>query len=66
MPECYELVLREAQTRLSWSSSDSQKSLVMIGDATPHEPNYPLNSLKIDWRKECSELKNKNIRFKDT
>ena len=42
--ECYELVLREAHSKLSWSK-DSQKSLVVIGDATPHEPGYPLNNL---------------------
>ena len=34
----------------------------MIGDAPPHEANYPLNTQKIDWKKECAELKNKNIR----
>ena len=60
-PECYELVLREAQTKLSWTPG-SQRSLVMIGDATPHEPSYPLNRQKIDWRKECTELKNINVR----
>lgn len=59
--ECYELVLRETHTQFSWREA-AQKSLVMIGDATPHEPSYPLNVQNIDWRKECDSLKAKNIR----
>ncbi|TRY63933.1 hypothetical protein TCAL_10895 [Tigriopus californicus] len=59
--ECYELVLRETHTKLSWRD-DSQKSLVMIGDAKPHEPSYPLNVQNIDWREECKVLKKKSIR----
>jgi len=54
--ECYELVLRETHLELSWTE-EAQKALVMIGDATPHEPNYPLNVDKINWRSECNELK---------
>jgi hypothetical protein len=34
----------------------------MIGDATPHPPSYPLNTLKIDWKKECQVLQTKTIR----
>jgi len=58
--ECYELVLRQT-TQFEWSE-DAQKALVMIGDATPHEPNYPLNKDKIDWRKECAKLKKKGVK----
>lgn len=42
---------------------DRRKSLVVIGDATPHDPNYILNKLRLDWRKECHNLKEKGIRI---
>lgn len=54
-PECYELVLHEVRS-FNWSLN-SKKILVMIGDATPHEVTYPLNKLRLDWRKEVDELK---------
>ena len=60
--ECYELVLREARTRLTWSTG-SIRSLVMIGDCNPHGPNYPLNKQKINWRTECGQLKDEEIRI---
>ncbi|ESP05582.1 hypothetical protein LOTGIDRAFT_228107 [Lottia gigantea] len=49
--ECYELVLRMVRQNLSWTQT-SQKVLIMIGDAYPHEPDYPLNTNKIDWKEE--------------
>ena len=52
--ECYELVLHEVQG-LSWTPG-SQRALVMIGDANPHEPNYPQNTKNLDWRKETDTL----------
>ncbi|XP_067027065.1 uncharacterized protein [Acropora muricata] len=55
--ECYELVLRQVRERLSWTPK-SQRSLVMIGDASPHPPSYHLNTLKIDWRVEAKKLYN--------
>lgn len=54
--ECYELVLRLVRG-LSWKG-DSQKVLIMIGDAYPHEPDYQLNTLNLDWRDEVQELAN--------
>lgn len=57
-PECYELVLREAQTHFSWSP-DANHSLVLIGDDLPHEANA--NPDKIDWRQELVALKAKDI-----
>lgn len=54
--ECYELVLRQVQKLLSWTPA-SQRSLVMIGDATPHEAGYPLNVQNIDWKTEVKGLK---------
>ncbi|ESO96324.1 hypothetical protein LOTGIDRAFT_174892 [Lottia gigantea] len=53
--ECYELVLRQVREELSWTPG-SRRSLVLIGDAPPHEPTYPLNKLKIDWREEADLL----------
>ena len=54
-PECYELVLMEARTKLKWKSGRS-KVIVMIGDDVPHGPTYPQNTLKIDWRNELGLL----------
>ena len=51
-PECYELVLHEAQS-LSWTNAVS-KSLVVIGDDLPHPPNY--TERKINWRQEIDQL----------
>ena len=31
----------------------------MIGDAKPHDVNYPMNKQKLDWRKEAEELYDK-------
>jgi len=55
--EAYEYVLREAQ-KMSWKS-DTMRSIVMIGDATPHEQSDCL--YKIDWRVEAKELFNMGI-----
>lgn len=60
--ECYELVLSEAHEKLTWRE-EAQKSLVVIGDATPHKPSYPLNTRNLDWRKECATLKQKGIKI---
>lgn len=57
-PECYELVLRETK-KLSWRHDATMKSLILIGDAPPHEKNE--NPEKIDWRVETEALKNRNI-----
>jgi hypothetical protein len=51
-PECYELVLHEAQDH-DWSK-DASKVLVMIGDATPHGPKQ--NPKKLDWKVEAKKL----------
>ena len=52
--ECYELVLNYART-LNWTPG-TQRSLVMIGDAVPHEKDYYLNVMKLDWRQEADIL----------
>ena len=51
-PECYELVLHQAQS-LSWTAGYT-KALVLIGDDVPHGPSQ--NPRKLDWRKELSAL----------
>jgi hypothetical protein len=56
-PECYELVMREVQEKLAWTIN-SQKSLVLIGDATPHEKDETQNYRHLDWKEETSLLRN--------
>jgi hypothetical protein len=51
-PECYELVLHEAQA-FSWSDS-AAKALVLIGDDIPHPPAQ--NPQKLNWRQEVDKL----------
>ena len=51
-PECYELVLHQAQS-LSWTAGYT-KALVLIGDDVPHGPSQ--NPRKLDWRKELGAL----------
>jgi hypothetical protein len=51
-PECYELVLHEAQS-LSWSPGAS-KAFVLIGDDLPHPPAY--TPRKLNWRTEVDKL----------
>lgn len=53
--ECYELVLQEARTQMSWTSGKS-KVLAMIGDDLPHPPSDRQNTKKIDWRNELGLL----------
>lgn len=60
--ECYELVLHQARTELSWTAG-SQRALVMIGDCNPHEPNYPQNKQKLNWRNEADELSKFGVRI---
>jgi len=59
-PECYELVLREARTKLNWQSGRA-KVIVMIGDDVPHGPEYRENVDRIDWRNELGLLLESNI-----
>lgn len=62
--ECYELILRKANKEFTWAPV-SNKVLVMIGDANPHEPDYKLNVDKINWRDEVSLLA-KQVRTETT
>ena len=60
--ECYELVLREAHTKISWSNV-AKKAIMMIGDAIPHAPNSNRNKPKIDWKIEAKAILDKGINF---
>src|SRR6266852_171880 len=51
-PECYELVLHEAQ-ELSWRP-DAKRVLVMIGDDVAHAPED--NPQHLNWRTEVAAL----------
>ncbi|NTX12135.1 VWA domain-containing protein [Myxococcus sp. CA056] len=51
-PECYELVLHEAQS-LSWTVGYT-RAFVLIGDDVPHAPSD--NPKRLDWRKEVDAL----------
>jgi hypothetical protein len=51
-PECYELVLREAQG-FSWSAG-ANKALVVIGDDLPHPATQTPGN--IDWRTEVGKV----------
>lgn len=58
LPECYELVLNEAQT-FKWDAL-AQKVFVLIADDVPHLPTDPqnraYNGRGIDWREEADNL----------
>jgi hypothetical protein len=59
-PECYELVLHEARS-LAWRAG-ATRALVMIGDERPHEPDYPMNTKKLDWRNELKMLQEMEVK----
>jgi hypothetical protein len=54
--ECYEWVLNQVR-KLDWTPG-TQRSLIMIGDAIPHEPDYHLNKDNLDWKTEADALYN--------
>ena len=59
--ECYELVLRQVREQLSWTPG-TQRALVMIGDATPHQADAIQNRDQIDWREESRRLVEEQVR----
>lgn len=56
-PECYELVLNQAQS-FTWTPG-ATKSLVLIGDDIPHPPGQ--NPQKLNWREEVKKLSDMGI-----
>lgn len=61
-PECYEKVLKQARTELSWKSG-RDKVIVIVGDANPHEPSYPQNIEKINWKNEVGLIAEAGIKI---
>ncbi len=57
MEECYEYVLHKVPS-LNWSS-ESMRSLIIIGDAPPHSKEKTYNNL--DWRVELGKVRDKGI-----
>jgi hypothetical protein len=56
-PECYELVLHEAQT-LAWRP-EATRVFVLIGDDVPHAP--AANPERLNWRTEVAALTSQGI-----
>ena len=54
--ECYEHVLHLIRTKLPWSPN-ARRSVVMIGDAIPHEPDNECNKEHLDWKEEADKMK---------
>ena len=52
--EAYEVALN-AVTRCDFREN-SKRIFILIGDSIPHEPSFPLNTLKLDWRVELDRL----------
>jgi hypothetical protein len=59
-PEAYELALRVARKKFSWTPGYS-KALVMIGDEVPHPPSY--TTKKINWKTEVDKLANMGVKI---
>jgi hypothetical protein len=57
MEECYEYVLHKVPS-LNWSS-ESMRSLIIIGDAPPHSKEKSYQNL--DWRVELGKVRDKGI-----
>ncbi len=57
MEECYEYVLHKIPS-LNWSS-ESMRSLIMIGDAPPHTSGNAYQNL--DWKVELGKVRDKGI-----
>jgi hypothetical protein len=53
--EAYEYAMYTTRTTFAWTPQ-SNKGMIMIGDATPHTPTYAMNTLHLDWRNEARLL----------
>jgi hypothetical protein len=61
-PECYELVLHQARTQMTWKSGRN-KVIIMVGDDVPHEASYSMNKDKIDWKNELGLISEASIKI---
>eukprot|EP00050_Salpingoeca_kvevrii_P009191 m.307807 g.307807 ORF g.307807 m.307807 type:complete len:428 (-) comp20514_c0_seq1:156-1439(-) len=62
-PECYELALHQARTKMNWTPG-SRRILVIVGDDAPHPPGYTYGDYTntLDWEKEVAELGRMGVR----
>jgi len=60
-PEAYEAALRCGKN-MDWREG-SVRAFILIGDALPHEPDYPQNRENINWRTEVKEMAEKGIKI---
>lgn len=64
--EFYELVIKKITEETSWRKG-SNKSVLLIADAQPHEVGYSYKSIiqnnQIDWKKEAQKAANAGIVF---
>lgn len=62
--EFYELVIKKITEETDWRK-DSEKSVLLIGDANPHKSLYIYSNeqYQIDWRKEAKKASEKGIKF---
>lgn len=60
--ECYELVLNTARMELSWRE-ESNKAMVLIGDANPHGVDYRDNVQLLDWKLEALKLNTMGVKI---
>lgn len=60
--ECYELVLRNLRTAMSWQAG-RDKVCVLIGDASPHSTTYPWNTDHISWVEEARLLNEMDVKI---
>lgn len=57
MEECYEYMLHKVQG-LNWSS-DSVRSLIVVGDSCPHSPGHSFNGM--NWNEELVAVKGMGV-----
>jgi hypothetical protein len=58
--ECYELILKKAQS-FAWTEG-SKRTLILIGDDVPHGASESQNFMRLDWRTEATLLKSYDIK----
>lgn len=63
--EFYELVIKKITNETTWR--DSNKSVLLIGDSSPHNSNYTHSNIKgkagISWSDEAKNAASLNIKF---
>eukprot|EP00750_Incisomonas_marina_P019110 INCI3219.3.p1 GENE.INCI3219.3~~INCI3219.3.p1 ORF type:complete len:482 (-),score=38.82 INCI3219.3:321-1766(-) len=62
--QCYELALGKTSFNMGWQASPHNRTLMLVGGATPHEPGYTINSYtnSIDWREMLQKLECQSVR----